>query len=105
MNIGIINIIGEKDKEDLIHFLDSRNYNWHESYIQTPSPTGDRDCEELKKEIDRLKEIHSDWLKASAETYELQHKTEISAFQNRISELESLLEIERKGRGTNEGYF
>ena len=38
----------------------------------SPSPTGDRDCEELKE---------------------------------RISELESLHEIERKHRGTNEGYF
>ena len=29
--------------------------NWKYIKSQTPSPTGDRDCEELKKEVERLK--------------------------------------------------
>jgi hypothetical protein len=44
------------------------NSNWAVKYIElptfeSPSPTGDRDCEELKKEVERLKK-ENDWMKS-----------------------------------------
>ncbi len=52
--------------------------------IQTPSPTGDRDCEELKKENEKLKQ--------KAESWGLAMQT-IREKNSRISELEK--EVER----------
>ncbi len=47
--------------EDVIRYHVPYQYNedfykrWQEIKSKTPSPTGDRDCEELKKEVERLK--------------------------------------------------
>jgi len=45
---------------------DKRHKNWQQLKSQTPSPTGDRDCEELKKEVERLKVvIRNQWMAAN----------------------------------------
>jgi len=52
---------------------------------QTPSPTGDRDCEELKKEVERLKGlIGIDW----KEEYD-QAVNEIGQLQDQLKEAEN----------------
>ncbi len=41
---------------------DDAHKAWQQLKSQTPSPTGDRDCEELKKEVERLKGLcHELW--------------------------------------------
>lgn len=53
---------------------------WEKLRQQTPSPTGDRDCEELKKEVERLKG-EGDW------AYILKLETEIERRYDLIKEL------------------
>jgi predicted RNase H-like nuclease (RuvC/YqgF family) len=76
---------------------------WHEALREwqrlksipepTPSPTGDRDCEELKKEVERLKDVEIELEKKTKSSKEwcdkameaARHRQEL---QSRISELE-----------------
>jgi hypothetical protein len=64
----------------------------------TPFPTGDRDCEELKKEVERLQDVEIELEKKTKSSKEwcdkameaARHRQEL---QSRISELEKGLEV------------
>ena len=47
-------VIGNENKK-YTYETDTARKQWQQLKSQTPSPTGDRDCEELKKEVERLK--------------------------------------------------
>ena len=81
----LINYIPIPSKEDFSTSEEAAYYKWKELKSQTPSPTGDRYCEELEKEVERLKElIGIDW----KEEYD-QAVNEIGQLQDQLKEAEN----------------